>query len=90
MVVWGAGPTGKSFARALCGEGAQIRAFVDMDPRKIGQEIHGAPVISPVAVADHSDAFCVATVDQPRARTEIWASLARMGWREGTDFVAVA
>ncbi len=48
LVVWGAGKVGKAFARTwLADEGRTVAAFVDLDPRKIGQEIHGAPVIAP-------------------------------------------
>ena len=46
-VVWGAGPVGKAFARELAAAGTPIAAFVDLDPKKIGQEIHGAPVLAP-------------------------------------------
>lgn len=47
VVIWGAGPTGKAFGRELSRQGGAILAWVDLDPRKIGQEIHGAPVLSP-------------------------------------------
>lgn len=50
-VIWGAGPIGKTFARELAEAGTRIAAFVDLDPNKIGQEIHGAPVIEPGRVA---------------------------------------
>ena len=90
VVVWGAGPTGKSFARALAAEGARLRAFVDLDPAKIGQEIAGVPVVPPDGVADHRGALCVAAVGQPGARAEIRAALTARGWAEGRDFVAVA
>jgi hypothetical protein len=89
-VVWGAGPTGKTFARALAAEGVRLRAFVDLDPDKIGQEIHGAPVIEPDGIARFTGAFCAAAVGQPGAREEIRAALAGRGWEEGRDFVAVA
>lgn len=46
-VIWGAGPVGKTFARELAAAGTPIAAFVDLDPHKIGQEIHGAPVLHP-------------------------------------------
>lgn len=46
-VVWGAGPIGKTFARELADAGSRVAAFVELDPQKIGQEIHGAPVIAP-------------------------------------------
>ena len=78
------------FARALEGEGVRIRAFVDLDPRKVGQYIRGAPVLSPADIQEHRDAFCVAAVGQLGAREEIRAALADLGWRDGTDFVAVA
>ena len=90
MVVWGAGPTGKLFARALEVEGVRIRAFVDVDERKIGQSIRGAPVLPPAGIEEYRDAFCVAAVGQLGAREEIRAELAALGWREGIDFVAVA
>jgi len=90
VVVWGAGPTGKSFARALEGEGVRIRAFVDLDPRKVGQYIRGAPVLLPAGIQEYRDAFCVAAVGRLGAREEIRASLVALGWREGPDFVAVA
>jgi hypothetical protein len=46
VVVWGAGPVGKAAARAFQAAGVTVRAFVELDPRKIGQEIHGAPVLA--------------------------------------------
>lgn len=51
-IVWGAGPIGKTFARELAQAGTRIRAFVDIDPRKIGQEIHDVPVLGPGHVVD--------------------------------------
>ncbi|NNF13346.1 MAG: glycosyltransferase [Gemmatimonadetes bacterium] len=45
VVIWGAGPVGKAFSRALQDVGVEVVAFVDLDPRKIGQQIHGAPVL---------------------------------------------
>ena len=90
VVIWGAGPTGKAFARALAADGARVRAFVDLDPRKLGQEVQRVRVIPPAQVGGYAGAFCVAAVGQPGARAEIRAALAELGWVEGTDFVAVA
>jgi len=90
VVVWGAGPTGKAFARTLAEQGVSLRAFVDLDPRKIGQEIHGAPVLEPSGIDRLKGAFCVAAVGQPGARTEIRSSLVAAGWREMVDYCAVA
>ena len=90
VVVCGAGPTGKAFARTLLGAGVGVRAFIDLDPRKIGQRMHGAPVVSPRDVDHYHNVLCVASVGQEGAREEIRASLLGMGWREMKDFVAVA
>ena len=90
VVVWGAGPVGKAFARELRAQGGNLGAFVDLDPRKIGQEIHGVPVI-PVSEANaFAGAFSVSAVGKGRARQEIRSTLSELGWKELEDFVAVA
>jgi hypothetical protein len=90
LVVWGAGPIGKAFALEVQAQGGTVRAFVDLDPRKIGQCIHGAPVIPPSEIDEHRDGFSVAAVGQEGARSQIRAELESAGWKEVTDFVAVA
>ena len=89
-VVWGAGPTGKGFAQALLAEGVHLLAFVELDPRKIGQTIHGAPVIAPPEVQRYRGGLCRAAVGQAGARAEIRQTLLGLGWTEMKDFVAVA
>jgi hypothetical protein len=90
VVVWGAGPVGKSFSLELQRQGVEVVAFVDLDPRKIGQRIHGAPVIAPGEVGPPAGAFAVAAVGADAARGEIRASLGAAGWVEMLDFCAVA
>ncbi len=90
LVVWGAGPIGKAFAREVQEQGGTVRAFVDLDPRKIDQCIHGAPVIPPTAIDEYRDSFAVAAVGQEGARGQIRAALESAGFEEVTDFVAVA
>ena len=89
-VVWGAGPTGKAFAQTLLAAGVRLRAFVDLDRRKIGQRIHGVPVVAPDGVLGFPGALCLAAVGQPGARAEIRQTLNEFGWSEMVDFVAVA
>jgi len=90
VVVWGAGPVGKSFARELKAQGGLLNAFVDLDPRKIGQEIHGVPVVPPSEANAFRGSFSVAAVGKGRAREEIRRTLSSLGWKEMQDFVAVA
>jgi hypothetical protein len=63
---------------------------VDLDPRKIDQRIHGAPVIPPSEVNRYRECFSVAAVGQVGAREQIRAALESAGWKELNDFVAVA
>jgi FlaA1/EpsC-like NDP-sugar epimerase len=89
LVVWGAGKVGKPLARELIRQGTEVRAFVDLDPRKLGQEIHGAPVLSPEQFAEalpHSRSYVLAAVGSPGAREEIRNALIELGRREIEDF----
>jgi len=90
VVVWGAGPVGKAFARELLAQGVRLRAFVDRDPRKIGQEIYGVPVVDRGEIDRFRGALAVAAVGLPGAREDIRADLDEAGWREMTDYCAVA
>ncbi len=90
LVIWGAGPVGKAFARAANRSDIRVRAFVDLDPRKVGQTIHGAPVLSTDAATRLLQSLHVAAVGQPGAREEIRRTLSTLGREEGKDFVAVA
>jgi len=103
IVIWGAGKVGKAFARAWIASG-EIAAFVDLDPRKIGQTIHGAPVIEPADVSAMADAsaisgsgtgregrpYVLAAVGSPGAREEIREALEALDFTELADFRAVA
>lgn len=89
-VVWGAGPVGKAMARALLEAGTRVEAFVDLDPRKIGQTIHDAPVVRPADVPLFPGALVLGAVGSPGARAEIRREARRLGLRELKDFVAVA
>lgn len=97
VVVWGAGSVGKRFARELRERGGRVRAWVDVDPRKVGQEIHGLPVLAPRDLSEEwaaSEAgarpYALVAVGAPGAREEIRGELAEMGLSEGEDFRAVA
>jgi len=90
VVIWGGGPVGKAFARELQAQGGRLRAFVDLSPTRVGQEIHGAPVLSPQGASGLGRELHLAAVAQAGARDEIRAALAEMGRREMEDFLAVA
>ncbi|HEY7197850.1 MAG TPA: glycosyltransferase [Gaiellaceae bacterium] len=90
VVVWGAGPVGKSFARELTDSGHAVAAFVDVDPRKIGRLVYGIPVVSVEEAPVHADSLALGAVAGPEARARIRAEVTAQGRRDGIDFVAVA
>lgn len=97
LVIWGAGRVGKPLARALEASGRRLTAFVDLDPRKIGQEIVGAPVLGPAEFARRfpepggpGDAYVLGGVGSPGAREEIRRALEGEGRVELRDFRMVA
>jgi glycosyltransferase involved in cell wall biosynthesis len=89
-VVWGAGPIGKGWARSLRARGVPLVALVEVAPRKLGQRIHGAPVLDVERAARLSGPLHLLAVGQPGARRRMRALLGRAGLVEGGDFVAVA
>jgi glycosyltransferase involved in cell wall biosynthesis len=90
VVVWGAGPVGKAFAAELQAQSVPVRAFIEVDTRKIGQTINSAPVIAPEDVEQYRGSLLLAAVGQFNGRAEIRTALLEAGWVEGRDFVAVA
>ncbi len=89
-VVFGAGPAGKAFARELVRQGGRVLTFVEVDSRKIGRTIHGAPVVPIDDAPRCPPGLWIAAVSGEEARAEIREVAAAAGRREGVDFVAVA
>ena len=96
LAVWGAGPVGKLWGRRL-----SPRYFIEVDPRKVGQTIAGAPVISNEELSKVDGFFvivAVASLSRMRdertrwraARDEIREQLTASGFEEMRDFICVA
>lgn len=79
VVVWGAGPIGKAWARGLAKGGRAVCAFVEVDPRKIGQTVHGVPVIAVAEAGGYPDCVHLAAVGRPEARGRIRDAAAGLG-----------
>ncbi|MBP6965128.1 MAG: glycosyltransferase [Armatimonadetes bacterium] len=90
VIVWGAGMTGRRLTKHLVREGVQPVAVVDIDPRKIGRRLRGAPVIWPEQLAEHGDALVIAAVGSDGARELIRERLRGMGRVEVRDFICAA
>jgi glycosyltransferase involved in cell wall biosynthesis len=89
-VLWGHGGTGKALRRALAAEGRTPRAIVELHPGRLGQRIHGAPVIPPWALPGFRGLPVVVSVAGREARGLIRGALHEMGYVERRDFVCCA
>jgi hypothetical protein len=90
VALWGAGETGRAFSDGLGREGIGTALFVDVDPRKIGRSVRGAPVVGPDRLGRARGTRLLAAVGAPGARDLIRGELLRAGFTEGEDWVAVA
>jgi len=90
IIVWGAGMTGRRLTKHLVREGIQPVAMVDIDPRKVGRVVRGAPVVWPEELDKHVGAFVIAAVGSEGARGLIRGRLQELGRTEGVDFLCAA
>jgi glycosyltransferase involved in cell wall biosynthesis len=89
-VLWGYGATGRALRRALAMHGKRPSHIVELHPGRMGQRIHGAPVIAPSALPAMRGRAIVVSVAHERPRAEVRAALTAMRFREPDEFVCAA
>lgn len=89
-LLWGYGGTGRALRRALAACGRTPSHVIELHPGRLGQRIHGAPVVPPEALAALRGVPLVVSVAGADARRQIRQALASMGFAEGADFVCAA
>jgi glycosyltransferase involved in cell wall biosynthesis len=92
IAIWGAGPTGRRWARSLVERGIEIAFHVDVHPRKIHRRTaSGAPIVAPKELERELPCgFMLVAVGAPGARSRIRRFLAGVGLCDPVDFVCVA
>jgi hypothetical protein len=90
VALWGAGETGRAFADALAREGLRVAAFLEVDRKKVGRTIRGAPVHAYEDVERVRGLPLLVAVGAPGARDLIRAELGKRGFEELRDFRCVA
>lgn len=88
--VWGAGRTTRKRADLLEQFGLPITGYIDINPKKIGQTIHGKPVLAPEDLPDPCRCFVLAYVGSRGARDQIAAFLDARGFVIGRDYLPAA
>lgn len=81
---WGAGEVGKPWLREWTAP--KPEAVIDINPRKIGRQIHGIPVAPPEALPPPGNVFIAVVVGAPGARAEIRDWLNPRGYTETRDY----
>ena len=89
-VLWGYGDTGRVLCRALIEHGKRPSHIVEVHRGRLGNTIHGAPVITPEELSMLRGSRVVVSVAGETPRQQIRAALQTMGFRELHDFVCAA
>lgn len=89
LVFWGAGRKTRLRARLLIEQGVVPTAWIDIDPRKIGQRVWGLPVQPPDWLDQRPRPFVLVYVTNHGARPYIDSLLAPLGYQLGADYLGV-
>ncbi len=84
----GAGLEGRAWRKALEREEVRVGRWVDVDPRKVGRTLHGAPVVAATGVVSDGRKMLI-TVGTRGAREGLRAWAAGNGFVDGEDFLCV-
>jgi len=89
-ILWGYGSTGRALRRALARHGKRPTYIVELHPGRLGNRIHGAPVIPPERLPGVDRAPLLVSVAGAPQRKLIRTALADMGFVETVDYVCAA
>jgi len=94
VIIWGAGMMGRRLGKHLGTLNSPLVAYVDIDPKKIGRQRRGLPIIAPeeltAAWAQYKNPVILAAVGARHARGLIRKRLIGFGFVEGVDWWAAA
>lgn len=89
VVLAGAGMEARAWQRLLAADGITVSHWLDVDPRKIGRTLHGAPVSRPEKL-NLAGRKMLTAIGVRGAREQFRTLALKLGWQEGVDFVSVA
>jgi len=94
VIIWGAGMVGRRLCKQLQRQGVPLVAFIDIDPRKIGQQRRGVPILPPEELLPlwkrMPKPAVLAAVGARGARAIVRSRLNGFGLCEGRDWWGVA
>lgn len=89
-VLWGFGDTGRAMHRALLQHGKRPAHVVEVHPGRLGNVIHGAPVVGYEQLPQLPRCPVIVSVAGEGPRRQIRDALTAKGFREIQDFVCAA
>lgn len=84
----GAGIEGRAWRKILLEQGISVKRWVDLDPRKVGRTLHGAPVVAENSVNGGEGPYLI-TIGTRGARAQVRQWAAGRGLVEGKDYLCV-
>ena len=90
VIVWGAGRTSRQRLRFLTDLGIRVQAYVDVDPKKIGQRVDGVEVLRPETLPAPGRCFVLLWVASRGARALIEQRLTKWQSRLGQHYLPCA
>ena len=94
VYIWGAGMTGRRISKHLAQARVPLTGFIDVDPKKIGRQLRGLPILSRYDLikewSKHNKPVLLSAVSARKARPQIKGYLTLIGLQEGIDWIFVA
>jgi NADH/NAD ratio-sensing transcriptional regulator Rex len=94
VIIWGAGMIGRRLSKHLVRNGALLKAFLEVDSKKVGKTLRGLPIRSYESLSEVWAAYekpvVLAAVGARGARGLIRDYLEKHNLREGRDWWGVA
>ncbi|MET0048544.1 MAG: glycosyltransferase [Sedimenticola sp.] len=90
LAIWGAGRKTRRRCRPLLRKGFEPVAWIDIDPKKIGNKLEDVPVVDPQWLErQERKPFVLVYVANHGARELIAHDLHHLGYKRGTDYLVV-
>ncbi len=89
-ILWGYGGTGRHLRKALLEQGRHAAWILELHPGRVGNRIHGAPVVPPEGLRDLPSLPLLVSVAGHGPRNQIRQQLTAWGRIEGRDYLCTA
>ena len=90
VIIAGAGNEGRAWGRLLQDSGITVTCWIDVDPKKIGRLLHGAPVCPLTALKSAGSTKTIAAIGVRDGRRQFRAAAIDAGLEEFIDYVCVS